>query len=296
MSLRRVKLYHVVMPGSIQGVPGQFLMRDRWNGPPGLHGRRACEEKAGDCVCGLRRGRPLCLPLLLRPPRTRRAATGGCPLLWLWRSCDRSGRMERLGSAATGEPPGVAGGADVRADAVMRNGKGKGATLMTKRGFTLIELLVVIAIIAILMAVLMPALQRAREQGKRAVCLSNVKQFGLSWVLYADENDQKIVNSCTIENSEGHTDKHGALLDVLPRGLEHGAADRRDQAGRDVAVRQAAQHLQVSHRHPRRGEHLRDRRRHERGDGQHGDRRAEGDIHPQEDPDQAARRAHRLCR
>jgi prepilin-type N-terminal cleavage/methylation domain-containing protein/prepilin-type processing-associated H-X9-DG protein len=77
---------------------------------------------------------------------------------------------------------------------------------MGRRGFTLIELLVVIAIIAILMAVLMPALQRAREQGKRAACLSNVKQFGISWVLYADENDQKIVNSCTIENSEGHTD------------------------------------------------------------------------------------------
>jgi prepilin-type N-terminal cleavage/methylation domain-containing protein len=51
---------------------------------------------------------------------------------------------------------------------------------MRRRGFTLIELLVVIAIIAILMAVLMPALQRAREQGKRAACLSNVKQFGIS--------------------------------------------------------------------------------------------------------------------
>jgi prepilin-type N-terminal cleavage/methylation domain-containing protein/prepilin-type processing-associated H-X9-DG protein len=78
---------------------------------------------------------------------------------------------------------------------------------MRKEGFTLIELLVVVAIIAILMAVLMPAMSRAREQGKRAVCLSNVKQFGVSWVLYADDNDQKIVNSCTIENSEGHDDK-----------------------------------------------------------------------------------------
>jgi len=52
----------------------------------------------------------------------------------------------------------------------------------------------------------MPALQRAREQGKRAVCLSNVKQFGLCWVMYADENDQKIVNACTWENTEGHVD------------------------------------------------------------------------------------------
>jgi prepilin-type N-terminal cleavage/methylation domain-containing protein/prepilin-type processing-associated H-X9-DG protein len=62
------------------------------------------------------------------------------------------------------------------------------------RGFTLIELLVVIAVIAILMAILMPALQRAREQGQRAVCMGNLKQLGLSWIMYADENDSKIVN------------------------------------------------------------------------------------------------------
>jgi len=48
-------------------------------------------------------------------------------------------------------------------------------------GFTLIELLVVIAIIAILMAILIPTLNRAREQGKRAVCLSNLKQMMLAW-------------------------------------------------------------------------------------------------------------------
>ena len=56
-------------------------------------------------------------------------------------------------------------------------------------GFTLIELLVVIAIIAILMAILMPALQRAREQGKRAVCLNNTKSLVLAWVMYAEENE-----------------------------------------------------------------------------------------------------------
>ncbi len=63
-----------------------------------------------------------------------------------------------------------------------------------KKAFTLIELLVVIAIIAILMAILMPALNRAREQGKRAACLSNLKQLTLAWIIYADENDDKIVN------------------------------------------------------------------------------------------------------
>lgn len=78
---------------------------------------------------------------------------------------------------------------------------------MGRRAFTLIELLVVIAVIAVLMAILMPALQRAREQGRRAVCLGHLKQFGLAWVMYADENDQLIVNSCTVANTEGHDDQ-----------------------------------------------------------------------------------------
>jgi prepilin-type N-terminal cleavage/methylation domain-containing protein/prepilin-type processing-associated H-X9-DG protein len=63
-----------------------------------------------------------------------------------------------------------------------------------KKGFTLIELLVVIAIIAILMAILMPALNRAKEQGKRAACLSNLKQLQLAWLMYNDENNGLIVN------------------------------------------------------------------------------------------------------
>jgi prepilin-type N-terminal cleavage/methylation domain-containing protein/prepilin-type processing-associated H-X9-DG protein len=62
------------------------------------------------------------------------------------------------------------------------------------KGFTLIELLVVIAIIAILMAVLMPALKRAKEQGQRTVCHGNLKTLTLAWIMYADENDDKIVN------------------------------------------------------------------------------------------------------
>jgi len=62
------------------------------------------------------------------------------------------------------------------------------------KGFTLIELLVVIAIIAILMAILMPALHRAREQGKRIMCVGNLKQLTLAWILYADDYDGKIVN------------------------------------------------------------------------------------------------------
>jgi prepilin-type N-terminal cleavage/methylation domain-containing protein/prepilin-type processing-associated H-X9-DG protein len=68
---------------------------------------------------------------------------------------------------------------------------------MKKKAFTLIELLVVIAIIAILMAILMPALNRVREQGKRAACLNNLRQLVLAWNLYADDNDNKIVSGNT---------------------------------------------------------------------------------------------------
>jgi prepilin-type N-terminal cleavage/methylation domain-containing protein len=68
---------------------------------------------------------------------------------------------------------------------------------LLKRAFTLIELLVVIAIIAILAAILFPVFAQAKEQAKKTVAISNMKQAGLASAMYSNDVDDSYVMSDT---------------------------------------------------------------------------------------------------
>ena len=72
-----------------------------------------------------------------------------------------------------------------------------------KLGFTLIELLVVIAIIAILAAILLPALNSARERGRSAACINNLKQIGTGASMYQGDNDDFFPFTTTPSKWEG---------------------------------------------------------------------------------------------
>jgi prepilin-type N-terminal cleavage/methylation domain-containing protein/prepilin-type processing-associated H-X9-DG protein len=82
---------------------------------------------------------------------------------------------------------------------------------MKRCGFTLIELLVVIAIIAILAAILFPVFARAREKARQASCLSNLKQFGIASLSYAQDYDERfqisyLIPSMAVPGAGGSAD------------------------------------------------------------------------------------------
>ena len=68
-------------------------------------------------------------------------------------------------------------------------------TVNKHKAFTLIELLVVIAIIALLLSIIMPALRKVKEQARRTICSSNLRQWGVSIHNYSNDNDGQLLKT-----------------------------------------------------------------------------------------------------
>ncbi|OHB66190.1 MAG: hypothetical protein A2Y76_07175 [Planctomycetes bacterium RBG_13_60_9] len=64
---------------------------------------------------------------------------------------------------------------------------------MARRGLTLVELLVVVGMISLLLMISLPALMRAKNQAQGAVCVQNLRTLSLAWLLYKDDNDDRLV-------------------------------------------------------------------------------------------------------
>ena len=125
---------------------------------------------------------------------------------------------------------------------------------MARRGLTLIELLIVLGVISILAALSFPALLRVRNQAQGTVCTQNLKSLSLAWLLYKDDNDDRLVGGRVGEFLydwvQGPTGV-GTIIDRRKEGIRLGAlfryvrdvdvyrcpADRRRTDGGQIAFR-----------------------------------------------------------
>ena len=105
-------------------------------------------------------------------------------------------------------------------------------------GFTLIELLVVIAIIAILAAMLLPALAAAKQKAYKAVCASNLKQWGLAINMYAGDNQNQFPDNTTADGAHDFAWMAGHLNNTFyPQYLypnKSGSGTTSDRSKQDV--------------------------------------------------------------
>ncbi len=102
-----------------------------------------------------------------------------------------------------------------------------------RRGFTLIELLVVISIIATLMSLILPAIQSAREAGRRTQCLNNIRNVTLAAVTSASSNRSRLPALAYFPlNAAGtaHINGRSMFVDLLPFLDQQSTFDRWDKA------------------------------------------------------------------
>lgn len=108
---------------------------------------------------------------------------------------------------------------------------------MARKGLTLLEVLVVVGVISLLMALLIPALVRVRNQAQGTVCVQNLKTLSFAWLLYKDDNNDRIVGGQVGKYPHDWVQRPtgaGSMLERQKEGIRQGTLYR--YAGSDVGL------------------------------------------------------------